>query len=266
MPRHTAPQTIVDALPLDLLEEIVCRVRGVSAKKIARLGATSRSFHALYGDDGFWKRQCARRGYDTRRREEGHSWREHYRLWCLQLVIPDSVALQDAVRAVLPHGAPYRHPLYGPIAEWDTSEITDMRTLFFEAHNFNGDLSRWDTSSVNDMYGMFMNATSFNGDLSRWDTSKVDTMFGMFRNATSFNGDLSRWDTSKLKTMSHMFMNATSFNGDLSKWDTSKVETMFGMFCDAPRFNGDLSRWDTSNVEGMSHMFRNETSCDGDLS
>ena len=44
---------------------------------------------------------------------------------------------------------------YGPIASWDTSEITNMYGLFFEKTNFNDDISRWDVSSVLSMYDTF---------------------------------------------------------------------------------------------------------------
>ena len=37
---------------------------------------------------------------------------------------------------------------YGPIASWDTSEITDMALLFVNKRDFNDDISRWDVSSV----------------------------------------------------------------------------------------------------------------------
>ena len=62
---------------------------------------------------------------------------------------------------------------------------------------FNRNLSKWNTSSVTDMQWMFYEADSFNGDVSKWDTSKVTTMIGMFRK-TKFNGDVSKWDTSKV--------------------------------------------------------------------
>ena len=44
---------------------------------------------------------------------------------------------------------------YGPIAEWDVSAITDMRSLFRGFQNFNADISNWDTSKVTDMAYMF---------------------------------------------------------------------------------------------------------------
>ena len=37
---------------------------------------------------------------------------------------------------------------YGPIASWNTSEITDMNYLFSSKAGFNEDISRWDVSNV----------------------------------------------------------------------------------------------------------------------
>ena len=55
---------------------------------------------------------------------------------------------------------------YGPIGEWNTSEVTDMSRLF----------------------GNYLSKFSeFNEDISKWDTSKVDTMRGMFYGAEKFN-------------------------------------------------------------------------------
>ena len=49
---------------------------------------------------------------------------------------------------------------YGPVANWDVSEISDMSGLFKEwtrhgLHSFNADISSWDTSGVTDMSNMF---------------------------------------------------------------------------------------------------------------
>ena len=86
---------------------------------------------------------------------------------------------------------------YGPIASWDTSEITNMYALFYNRANFNGDISRWDVSNVTNMNGMLCNATSFNGDLSQWDVSNVTDMKYMLMGATSFTHQLGgAWSTS----------------------------------------------------------------------
>ena len=86
---------------------------------------------------------------------------------------------------------------YGPIASWDTSEITNMVELFDDRAEFNGDISRWDVSNVTDMGDMLSGATSFNCDLSQWDVSKVTWMDRMLRDATSFTHQLGgAWSTS----------------------------------------------------------------------
>jgi len=96
----------------------------------------------------------------------------------------------------------YRDPAaakarYGPIASWDTSEITDMHSLFRDKKNFNEDISRWNVSNVVTMAYMFHGATSFNGDLSCWDVGQVRDMFAMFDGATAFDRQLDgAWATS----------------------------------------------------------------------
>ena len=79
---------------------------------------------------------------------------------------------------------------YGPIASWDTSEVTNMSYLFYHTADFNEDISRWDVSSVTDLTGTLYGATSFNGDLSRWDVSNVTSLDYTFYGATSFNQQL----------------------------------------------------------------------------
>ena len=193
--------------------------------------------------------------------------------------------------------APWRatYPKYGPIAEWDVSNVTNMSEMFRGVWGFNSDLSKWDVSNVTNMSQMFEDATSFNCDLSEWDVSNVTTMsrmfegatsfnrnlskwgdkmsnvksvMCMFEGATSFNGDLSEWDVSNVTVMSRMFNNATSFNRDLSKWGdkVSNVTDMWGMFLYATSFNGDISEWNVSKVKRMSRMFEGATSFNRNLS
>ena len=86
---------------------------------------------------------------------------------------------------------------YGPIASWDTSDITDMSWLFEDKEDFNGDISHWEVGQVEHMDGMFIRATSFNGDLSRWDVGQAKGMYSIFSGATSFTHQLGgAWSTS----------------------------------------------------------------------
>jgi len=140
------------------------------------------------------------------------------------------------------------------IDQWDTSQITNMESVFYNAKSFNSDIGNWDTSKVTDMSGMFGYASSFNGYIGSWDTSHVIDMSGMFSSATSFTTYIGNWDTSNVKDMRRMFHSATSFNQSLD-WDTSQVIDMSQMFYYATDFNGWFVSWDTSSVTDMSYMF-----------
>ena len=41
--------------------------------------------------------------------------------------------------------------IYGPIENWDVSEVKDMSLLFYQKGTMNADLSSWDVSSVTNM-------------------------------------------------------------------------------------------------------------------
>ena len=136
-----------------------------------------------------------------------------------------------------------------------------LKGMFRSCSRFNEDISGWNTSNVTNMRSMFMYCGSFNQNLP-WDTSNVINMSHMFFGCTSFNQNL-HWDTSRVAVMSHMFFGCTRFNQNLV-WDTSKVTTMREMLLGCSRFNQNL-RWDTSNVTDMGHMFRGCTSFDQNL-
>ncbi len=46
---------------------------------------------------------------------------------------------------------PVNTPYYGPIADWDTSQVTDMNELFKDKNTFNDAITNWDTSLVTDI-------------------------------------------------------------------------------------------------------------------
>ena len=112
---------------------------------------------------------------------------------------------------------------YGHISLWNTSNVTDMSKMFYNATDFNEDISLWDTSNVTNMCGMFWCAIKFNQDIGGWDTSNVTNM-SMFNYATNFNQDIGRWNTSNVTNMTYMFLCAKEFNQDyIINWDISKV-------------------------------------------
>lgn len=175
------------------------------------------------------------------------------------------------------------------INNWDTSNVTDMFRMFFDARDFNQNISNWDVSKVTDMSQMFYLSESFNQDISNWDVSNVTNMESMFE-ASSFDQDISHWDVSKVTNMSAMFSKtpfnqnisnwnignvtdmsftfsaATLFNQDISPWDVSKVTDMNGMFQYSKKFNQDISAWDVRKVTNMESMFLNTPNFNQDLS
>ena len=116
------------------------------------------------------------------------------------------------------------------ILDWNfcTTLVTNMGQLFYnnqgvqtQTNGFDTDITFWDTSNVTNMTSMFLGATQFNQDISGWDTSKVTSMRFMFNGATNFNQNIGGWNTSSNRDFRNMFENATSFNQDLSNWCVS---------------------------------------------
>ena len=147
-----------------------------------------------------------------------------------------------------------------PISGWDTSKVTTMAQMFQLAQAFNQPLGHWDTSNVTSMLRMFDHASVFNQPIGRWNTSKVDTMAGMFESAKAFDQSIGGWDTGRVMTMGSMFYDARAFNKPVGLWDVSRVFNMQSMFRGASEFNQPLDRWNTSRVKYMSKMFSDATS------
>lgn len=174
------------------------------------------------------------------------------------------------------------------LADWDSSRVISMSSLFKGAQNLPDALSlrNWDTSNVTDMSYMFSNAISLMFiDVSNWNTGNVTDMTCMFQVGDSWQGngqlkeinglgdldvsnvtdmtcmfygagqmtyyDVSRWDVSKVESMNHMFCdNRSLVSLDLSNWDVSNVKTIYCMFDDCHSLNtiGDVSHWNTVNL------------------
>ena len=118
----------------------------------------------------------------------------------------------------------------------DTSEITDMSYLFVNYNTIrNIKIDQWDTSNVSNMKGVFFGCRKFNCDLSRWNVGNLKITAYMFSGCQNFNCDLSDWDVSNVTNMERMFANCTKFKSDLSGWDVSKVIYKAEMFVSCPK-------------------------------
>ena len=135
----------------------------------------------------------------------------------------------------------------------NTSLVTNMSHMFKGVTPNYLDLSAWDTSNVTDMSSMFNSFTVTDmSDLSNWDTSNVTNMSGMFEYASiTTDIGIENWNVSNVTNMSLMFRNsAINFNIKLSDWNVSNVTNMYWMFRSSKiNIDLDLSGWDVSKVE-----------------
>ena len=150
------------------------------------------------------------------------------------------------------------------LSSFDTSMVTDMRSMFANMHNITTlNLSNFNTSKVTDMAYMFNgmhNLITFN--LSSFDTSRVVDMSNMFYSMYALtNLNLSNFNTTNVTNMGFMFFSMYSLTSlDLSSFDTSNVANMSYMFYGMYGLTSlNLSSFNTSQVTGMSFMFSGMT-------
>ncbi|WP_185543844.1 BspA family leucine-rich repeat surface protein [Listeria innocua] len=94
------------------------------------------------------------------------------------------------------------------LSNFDTSQATNMRYMFFKSNMTSLDLSNFDTSKVTDMSWMFSESNMTSLDLSSFDTSSTTSMRGMFSESAVTSLDLSSFDTSKVTDMHYMLASA----------------------------------------------------------
>jgi surface protein len=145
------------------------------------------------------------------------------------------------------------------IVSWNTSTVTNMDFMFFNAYSFNQPIGSWNTSAVTNMGFMFFNSYSFNQPIGSWNTSAVTNMNGTFAGCSAFNQPIGSWNTSKVINMRGMFQNASSFNQPISSWNTASVTTLLLTFSGATAFTQDISSWDIRKVTTMESMFFSDT-------
>jgi len=149
--------------------------------------------------------------------------------------------------------------IYGPIVDWDVSNVTRMDRLFYNTTSFIQDISNWNVSNVTTMKDMF-SYTNFNQPIGNWNVSKVQNMETMFANAVTFNQPIGNWNVSNVTALTWMFSHAIVFNQNISTWNVGKNTKFTRMFNNAKNFNQDISNWNVGNVtinniNNMEKMF-----------
>ena len=93
--------------------------------------------------------------------------------------------------------------MYGPVRDWDTSFITDVKlfrlcTYYMTMYSHQGikklyikfssfDITKWDVSQVRNFDYMFCKNWFFNQDISNWNTENAISMKAMFDGCNVFN-------------------------------------------------------------------------------
>ena len=74
---------------------------------------------------------------------------------------------------------------YGPIANWDTSEVTSMDSLFRSKTTFNANISEWDVSNVETMLTSTFSILLFSFQRDRLSTKSFPFFFFLFSSKMS---------------------------------------------------------------------------------
>ena len=151
-------------------------------------------------------------------------------------------------------------------------KASNMSVMFSSGHASNTvrftniNISKIDTSNVTDMNTLFFNCNSLTSlDLSNFDTSQVTNMNSMFNACLSLTTlDLSNFDTSNVTDMMNMFRVCLSLTTlDLSNWDTSNVTDMYAMFYECNKLTTIIGSLDMSSCTNCDYMFLNCNSLRG---
>ena len=118
------------------------------------------------------------------------------------------------------------------VSAFDTSNVTNMSSIFYYSATTTLDVSSFDTSNVTNMSYMFGYSKATTLDVSNFDTSNVTDMSGMFYFSKATTLDVSNFDTSNVTNMWRMFENSINLKTIYAsnKFNTDKVTTDVEMF------------------------------------
>lgn len=118
------------------------------------------------------------------------------------------------------------------IFKWNTSNVTNMESMFRNCGMFNSSIESWNMSSVTNVSSMFEGATIFNQNIVTkqendnnyisWDMLNVTNFENMFKDASNFNQNISNWNVSSGINFKQMFQNTNTFTYDIRNWDISQ--------------------------------------------
>lgn len=145
------------------------------------------------------------------------------------------------------------------IGNWDTSRVTDMIGMFYNADAFNQPIGNWDVSSCTRFHTLFYGCAIFNQDLTNWDVSSGTDFYRMFASALAFNNGgnpgINNWTfkTTGTVSLAHMFRFAPSFNQPIDNWNISNVNSLVEFMRGASSFNQTVTSF-ISNIQGPSNL------------
>ncbi len=135
---------------------------------------------------------------------------------------------------------------------WNTSNVTNMSSMFYYTTNFNQPIGNWNTINVTDMSNMFGGALNFNQPIGNWNTSNVTNMYGMFGGASNFNQPIGNWNLTALINNEYMLqlcgMDCSNYSSTLYGW-ANNTNTPNGLSLGA--FVGVLNLIYGSNVSNQ---------------
>ena len=113
------------------------------------------------------------------------------------------------------------------LSNLDTSQVTNMSTMFDGCGVKELDLSGWNTSNVTNMRYMFTQCLNLEKiNVKNWDTSNVEDMSGMFFTCPKLHKlDLSNFETPNLKNSYLMFGEDAIYDLDIRNFDSSHASS-----------------------------------------